>query len=407
MKHKLLFCLLFLTQQVIAQYKYDNTSFKTIYLNDLCEALQKNPSHLLLDVRSKGEFYDTSTSASLNIGHLKGATNFDITDLQKRWKELLPYKDQPIFVYCSHSQRSRKVSKFLSDSGFTKIYNINGAMTEFNLLKNTDISCSKELYETNNQFKLIAPGEVARLLLSKKNLFILDVRSDSAFKGISRDAQANAMGRLKGASNIPFAQLAASLDKIPKNTTILVTADYGRETNLAATLLTEKGFTDVYAAFNGMNQWISASEKELPMRRQLWENSNGFTIITAEEMDAMLTRTPNTYILDARSKEEFTNEVKKDTWRNRGHVPNAVNIPATELANRANEIASYKNKDIILYTFGSNPEAFEAASTLAANGFTKVHVLAGGLWDIRWKAANLKGLSHLMKWVVDVPEDNL
>ena len=59
------------------------------------------------------------------------------------------------------------------------------------------------------------------------------------------------------------------------------------------------------------------------------------------------------------------------------------------------------------YTFGTNKEAFEAANQLSAKGFTKVHVLIGGLWDIRWKAANLKGLSPLMKWVVDVPSDNL
>ena len=156
-----------------------------------------------------------------------------------------------------------------------------------------------------------------------------------------------------------------------------------------------------------MNQWISASEKELPQRKQLWENTNRFSLITAEEMDALLTKAPGTFILDARTNNEFTNSEKKDTWKNRGHVQNAVNIPVAELSSRVNEIAAQKNKDIILYTFGSNPEAFDAARILADNGFTKVHVLTGGLWDIRWKAANLKGQSRLMKWVIDVPADNL
>jgi hypothetical protein len=34
-------------------------------------------------------------------------------------------------------------------------------------------------------------------------------------------------------------------------------------------------------------------------------------------------------------------------------------------------------------------------------------MLTGGLWNIRAKAANQKGLTRLMKWVIDVPEDNL
>ena len=86
---KIPFLLLLISSQIVfSQYKYDNTTYKTIFLNELCDALERNPGHLLLDVRSKGEFYDTSTSASLNIGHLKGAVNMDINDMEKRWKEL-------------------------------------------------------------------------------------------------------------------------------------------------------------------------------------------------------------------------------------------------------------------------------------------------------------------------------
>ncbi len=407
MKKILLLVLLINTRQLFSQFKYDNIAFKTVYINDLCDSLRKNPDRLILDVRSLGEFRDTSVSASLNIGHLKGAVNIDVSEVKNRLNEIIAYKNKPVFVICSHSQRSRICSKMLSDSGFTNVINVNGAMTEFNLLKFSTSPCLNNLYETNNRFKLLSPKDIAQLMISQKDLFILDVRTDSAFKGISLDVSANALGKLKGAINIPFVQLSASLDRVPKNRPILVVADFGRETNLAAKLLSENGYTHVNAAFNGMSEWMSASNKEVPLRKQLWEHPYSFHYITAVEMDEMLTKAPNTYILDVRTQKEFTNTMTERTWMNRGHVQNAVNIPAAELANRMGELSAYQNKDIILYAFNAGVEVFQSAKLLTDNGFTKVHVLSGGLWNIRAKAANQKGLTRLMKWVIDVPEDNL
>src|SRR6185503_21028480 len=130
MLHK--FCLLlFLLASITvkSQFKNDNVLYKTVDPADLCAALEKNKGYVLLDVRSPGEYADTSTSPSYNLGHLKGARNINISDLGKRISEIKDYKDQPVFVYCSHSQRSRRAGKMLADSGFTKVYNINGGMT--------------------------------------------------------------------------------------------------------------------------------------------------------------------------------------------------------------------------------------------------------------------------------------
>src|SRR5688500_4310840 len=82
-----------------SQYQFDNKLFKTVYLEDLCRELKKNPDHIILDVRSRGEHEDTSLYKYLNIGHLKNAKHLDIRELPARWRELLPYKDQPVFVY--------------------------------------------------------------------------------------------------------------------------------------------------------------------------------------------------------------------------------------------------------------------------------------------------------------------
>ncbi len=394
-------------QSSSAQFKHDNIAFRTVYINDLCDSLKRFPDRLILDVRSRGEFSDTSSSPSLNIGRLKGAVNIDVNEVKNRLNEIMAYKNKPVFVICSHSQRSRVCSKMLADSGFTRVINVNGAMTEFNLVKNSSIPCANDLYETANQFRLLAPQNVAGLISSQKNIFILDVRSDSAFRGISTDASVNALGRFNGAVNIPLAQLASSLSKVPRDRPILAVADFGRETNLAAKLLTDNGYTNVSAAFNGLSEWVNTSAKELSLKNELWKHNDKFNYITATDFDEIMTANPGTFILDVRNSNEFANKMTDRPWMNRGHIQGAINIPNSELATRLSELNAYKNKDIILYTFSSNPEAFQAAKTLTDNGFTRVHLLTGGLWSLRAKAANLKGLTRLMKWVVDVPEENL
>jgi len=91
-----------------AQFKADNVKYTTVFPEELCKTLMANQGYTLLDVRSQGEYDDTSTAGGLNIGHMKNSMHIDIRELPKRWKELSAYKDKPLFIYCSHSQRSRR-----------------------------------------------------------------------------------------------------------------------------------------------------------------------------------------------------------------------------------------------------------------------------------------------------------
>src|ERR1051325_7802408 len=90
--------LLLVTATVNGQFKADNVKYTTVYPEELCKTLASNQGFTLLDVRSQGEVDDTSDSEGLNIGHLKDALHIDIRELPKRWKELLPYKDKPLFI---------------------------------------------------------------------------------------------------------------------------------------------------------------------------------------------------------------------------------------------------------------------------------------------------------------------
>ena len=405
MKKQILLLLICFPFILSAQFKSDNVKYKTVFIDDLCASLKNNPNYILLDVRSKGEYADTSTATNLNIGHLKNAINISVDELGKRLGELKNATNQPVFVYCSHSQRSRRASEMLADSGFAKVYNINGGMTTLNLLRESGVPCTNLFYETSNQYDLISPVDLISILKRGKNIFLLDIRKDSVFNGISSNDMLNAYGRLNGAVNIPLAKLEGSLTDVPRNKKIILIDDGGNESPKAAALLLKNGYQNISVAFNGMSAWNGSSQYELPEKSKLWTSPVKYKLIAADDFDEMA-KQAGSVILDVRPSTEFNN---KDTvsWRNRGYIKGAVNIPFSELTTRASELESYKGKPIFVYGFGTNPDTFKAAKLLAEKGFSNVSLLIGGVTNLRWRAANIKGKSQLDKWVVNVPQENL
>jgi rhodanese-related sulfurtransferase len=398
----ILFCFPVLLQ---AQYKNDNVKYQTVYMDDLCASLKKNKDYILLDVRSKGEHDDTSMSANLNIGHLKNAININVNELGSRLSEIKTATDKPVYVYCSHSQRSRVASAMLIDSGFTKVYNINGGLTTFNLIKETGIPCASSFYETGNKYKLLAPVDLLALLKKNKNVFLLDLRKDSVFNSISTNEMLNANGKLNNAINIPLEKVESSLSNIPKDKTVVLIDDGGNDSPKAADILFRNGYTDINIAFNGMGAWNGTPAKELSDKNKFWSTPAKYKLITADEFDE-LAKQPGAAIIDIRTVEEYNNKAT-DTWRNRGNVKGAISIPYTALESSGNKLSSYKDKPVFIYGFSTQQEAFRSAKLLSENGFTNVHVLIGGIWNLRWRAANIKGKTNLDKWVENVPVENL
>lgn len=403
---KIIFSIIFCFPVLIqAQYKNDNIKYKTVFLEDLCGSLMKSNDYILLDVRSKGEHDDTSSSVNLNIGHLKNAININVNELGSRLSEIKNSTDKPVYVYCSHSQRSRVASAMLIDSGFTQVYNINGGLTTFNLLKETGIDCSKLFYETGNQYKLIAPVDLLSLMKKNKNLFLLDVRKDSVFNGTSANEMLIANGKLNGAVNIPLANLENSLASVPKNKPIVLIDDGGNDSPKAAAILLKNGYTDITIAFNGMGTWVSTPETELSDKNKHWTTPAKYKLITADEFDEKA-KQPGAVIIDIRPEDEFNNKAALN-WRNRGNIKGAMSIPFTTFMQQVNKLVAYKDKPVFIYGFGNQPEAFNSAKLLVENGFTNVQVLIGGIWNLRWRAANIKGKAQLEKWVENVPVENL
>jgi len=404
--HRLpLFLLLLCTAMAKAQFKNDNVKYTTVYPEDLCKTLQANPGYTLLDVRSQGEFDDTLSSApGLNIGRIKDALHISIQELPQRWKELLSYKDKPLFIYCSHSQRSRRASRMLADSGFTKLFNVDGGLTNFYVQGIAQNKCGSYSIVSNLSYKIISPKQLADNSKSV-NYFILDVRADSSFNSISRSAEANLFGRFNDAVNIPFEKLGSSFSSIPTDKPVLIVDEYGSESAKAAKLLNDKGYKEVSILINGMDEWLDYVAETGNKQGPKWKQNVHYKIISAEEFEKLVNNKKDFQLIDARSADEFKN-ASKNYWENIGNIQGATNIPASDIA-ASSQLPSSKNKAIILYGFNNQDAVYAAAEQLTKQGYTDVSVLRGGIWNLRWSSHNIKGKERLNKLVENVPEQNL
>jgi rhodanese-related sulfurtransferase len=64
-------------------------------------------------------------------GHIKGAVNIPIDELEKRLDELKRYKNFEIIVYCKSGTRSKRASEILVKNGFKRVYNLSGGIIQW------------------------------------------------------------------------------------------------------------------------------------------------------------------------------------------------------------------------------------------------------------------------------------
>jgi rhodanese-related sulfurtransferase len=109
--------------------KKSTVNFNTIDPGKVCDYVAGHPGVILLDVRTKEEFENTSHPEH---GTLRNAINIPIQELEGRLSEIDQFKNTEIIVYCSHSKRSPRASQLLVQSGFTKVTNMEGGMSVMN-----------------------------------------------------------------------------------------------------------------------------------------------------------------------------------------------------------------------------------------------------------------------------------
>ncbi len=123
-------------------------------------ALLNNDAGVVVDVRTPQEF---------SRGHIQGATLISMQDKQVVDKLNLLQKNKPVYVYCLSGSRSRVVANYLTKNGFTKVYNLQRGILEWQQIGYTLVQSAAA---TPSASKVYTSDEFGKLLNSSELVLI-------------------------------------------------------------------------------------------------------------------------------------------------------------------------------------------------------------------------------------------
>ena len=90
------------------------TQNKDISYREL-QSLMKTQNIVLMDVRSGQEYEE---------GHLDGAINIPVYNIEKDIAKHVKNKEDTIILYCSSGSRSKQAKEILENLGYSEVYNL-------------------------------------------------------------------------------------------------------------------------------------------------------------------------------------------------------------------------------------------------------------------------------------------
>jgi rhodanese-related sulfurtransferase len=372
-------------------------NYNEVTLPELLKKLQqKDPKLVILDVRSPGEYFDTSSRfQQSNIGHIKGAINISIQDFRKdpaTVHKLDAYREKDIYVICSHSYRSRVVSNILLDSGFRHVNNTRGGMTEFFRRFNEVAPYKNDFYETSVSYKNIAPAELLQQLSGKKNPLLISIGNTAKF---SWDSLNLVLYRyypsFKNEVNFNYADSLTILRLAEKEkdrqVVLFNNTNYGAAE--LAGWLTEKGIRNVAYLVGGADLFYEylADENLISLADKFLAKHSSIRFMTPSLFCNQEHSSKDTRIIDLRPDTLF-DKVTKGTKHNYKHLKDAVNFFAGKGREKFEQQFPDKRYQYILIS-GNGVDGLEFADSLAKDGY-KISWMNGGLQEWEWYMNNVE-----------------
>ena len=208
-------------------------------LNGLPEPQPMSPEEFLKVVEKKEIIVDLRHPLTYGGGHIEGAINIGMGDQLGFWGAwFIPY-DKPIYLVLDDVS---KLQGYVRDLVRVGLDNVAGYLApnfsswvnrgnDFQDLPQASVHAMKDLAEFGEK------------------MTIIDVRTDSEYEE----------GHIKGAKHIYLGYLPKKLKELPgKEDAIFCICGGGSRSSLAASVLLQHGYENVYNVFGGMTAWKAA-----------------------------------------------------------------------------------------------------------------------------------------------------
>jgi rhodanese-related sulfurtransferase len=215
---------------------------------------------------------------------------------------------------------------------------------------NTDealVESTEEIAEIQD----ITPAEVSEIIQNDEDYIILDVRTQDEYND----------GHLEKAQLISVDTIEHVLDILPKDKPIIVYCQGGVRSRRAAEILVNNGFDPVYD-MGGITEWIDEGYPVIVEKGAV----SAILYLTVDEAYDFFNSEREYLFIDVRSQAEYEYS----------HIEGAISIPATEFAERVDEIP--RGIPLIVYCNGTScDKSGYAAGVLKENKYREVYDVVG------------------------------
>lgn len=387
----LILCLFILSFSSMAQNNYNEIS-----LPELMKKKQQGDKNMLIvDVRTKGEYGDTSRSMQSNIGHIKGAINITLQDLQQNpdaVKQLDAFRDKDIYLICSHSYRSRAASNILLKNGFSHVNNVRGGMTEWYRRYDELSPYDTEFLKKGISYKNISPAQLLNELNSGRNVLLLGIRNTPRFWYDSFNLKLyRYYPQFKKTVYFNYADSLKILEEAQKEKGRPIVLFNMLNSGAAelAEWLTTKSIRDISYLVGGENLLYEYVQNKQAAEKtsNFFTMQSGIRFISPPVYCAAITKNKNIQMVDVRHDSLF-NKINEGTKHDFKHLKDAVNFfEGRGTALFEQEFPDRKKEYVLVSDNGI--DGLEFADALVKKGY-KIYWLIGGLDRWEWYMNNVE-----------------
>jgi rhodanese-related sulfurtransferase/glyoxylase-like metal-dependent hydrolase (beta-lactamase superfamily II) len=214
----------------------------------LDQALTREVNPLTLDhalaLKEVGaQLLDTRDPAEFAAAHLAGSINVGLAGQYATWAGSVLSRDRPIVIIADPG-REREAALRLGRIGFDHVVGyLDGGLAS--------LAARSDLMATTER---VSPALAAELLAGPHAPLVVDVRS----------AKEHEQKHIAGSISLPLTHLTERVGELPQNRPLLVHCAGGYRSSVAASILQEKGFSQLQELAGGIAAWESAG---LPLQQ--------------------------------------------------------------------------------------------------------------------------------------------